>query len=125
MSFGPHICHRTLQRYHPKHDPFVWISNDFLGDLLHQFTVSKTSKRHGSSVPGPLEAIRRMAKRRMMNMAVAGAAPTDAGMFMLPGAHSIEKGLRWEAPVQLGQTSSIIPTERGKCHYSQSVESGS
>ena len=64
---------------------FVWISDDVLNDTLSRFTkvtVPKLRcKRHGSHVPGPLEANRKLSRRRMAGHVVArqgqpGATPT-------------------------------------------------
>jgi len=44
----------------------VWISDNFLAETFQQFAHrGLLFKRYGSNVPGPLEARRRLAKRRM------------------------------------------------------------
>ncbi|KAF2664405.1 hypothetical protein BT63DRAFT_107731 [Microthyrium microscopicum] len=43
---------------------FIWISDSILNNAYNRF-ANVVKKRHGSSVPGPLEAQRRLGKRRM------------------------------------------------------------
>lgn len=69
MSFKRHVC-RLMQSHQPKTTTnHVWISDELLNSLYHNFTFSITFRRYGSSVPGPLEAQRRAAKRRVMGLA--------------------------------------------------------
>ncbi|KAK3720669.1 hypothetical protein LTR37_003719 [Vermiconidia calcicola] len=84
----------------------IWITDDLLAEAFHRFLrVSQTSRRYGSSVPGPLEARRRLAKRKMGMAAVAsGNAPLGSDIGALFGAGAVrpppdyERGWRWEAP---------------------------
>ena len=80
----------------------------------------KCSKRHGSTVPGPLEANRRLTKRRMGGQVVSSRQPAqlgDFGAMFRYGGGSIGSGslssrgqpieeweLNWEAPMPLGRT---------------------
>ena len=102
MSFGSRAYPRSLHTRGLRSASYIWISDDFLSNLLHQFTLSKRLVRHGSSVPGPLEFRKRASKRRVMNMAVMGAQsmPIDSGAFAIMHGSVIEKGMRWEAPLQ-------------------------
>jgi hypothetical protein len=57
----------------------IWISDELLAEAFNRYVrVLHTTKRHGSNVPGPLEARKRATKRRM-GMAVAGAATAPPG----------------------------------------------
>ena len=60
----------------------IWITDAVLADSFRRFT--HVIRRHGSNVPGPLEARRRASKRRNTSLAHAGggAAPVDpANLF--------------------------------------------
>lgn len=55
---------------------YIWISEDFLASAFRRFAFGQ--RRHESRVPGPLEARRRLAKRRNTALAsVAGLGPSD------------------------------------------------
>ncbi|KAK5731513.1 hypothetical protein LTR17_011311 [Elasticomyces elasticus] len=82
-----------------------WITDDILADAFHRFArVSHTYARHASSTPGPLEARRRHARRRMGLAAAAasnGPPLIDIGAMFGMGAKmpaQPEKSWRWEAP---------------------------
>ena len=68
----------------------IWITDELLHDTFDRFCSLCTPKgrRHGSNVPGPLEARRRLAKRRMNNLSVGrevgpGTAPDSPFVFGL------------------------------------------
>ena len=67
MRRPPIDCRRAAQLVASPPLPHVWISDDLLDGALHQFFHRGCVQqlRHGSHVPGPLEAMRRAAKRRM------------------------------------------------------------
>ncbi|KAK5716505.1 hypothetical protein LTR15_009396 [Elasticomyces elasticus] len=84
-----------------------WITDDILAEAFHRFArVSHTYNpaRHASSTPGPLEARRRHARRRMGLAAAAasnGPPMIDIGAMFGMGAKmpaQPEKSWRWEAP---------------------------
>ncbi|KAK5690399.1 hypothetical protein LTR97_012267 [Elasticomyces elasticus] len=88
-----------------------WITDDILAEAFHRFArVSHTYNpaRHASSTPGPLEARRRHARRRMGLAAAAasnGPPMIDIGAMFGMGAKmpaQPEKSWRWEAPSVLG-----------------------
>ncbi|KAL8874386.1 MAG: hypothetical protein Q9174_000285 [Haloplaca sp. 1 TL-2023] len=58
----------------------IWITNDMLNHAFRRYLRLRPDLRHGSAIPGPLEARRRSAKRKMM-----GAAPATAGPALYPG----------------------------------------
>lgn len=89
----------------------LWISDDILSEAFDRFarvSSAERRRRHASNVPGPLEARRRLAKRRMGMTAVASnTAPPDGGFGALFGFRSrpppaYERGWRWEAPTAFG-----------------------
>lgn len=67
MRRPPIVCRQAVQSLQPPGPHHVWISDDLLSSTFHNFFRNSCpqQKRHGSHVPGPLEARRRAAKRRM------------------------------------------------------------
>jgi hypothetical protein len=67
MRRPPIVCCRAVQSLQATTPQHIWISDELLSRTLHSFfrNSSPHQKRHGSHVPGPLEARRRAAKRRM------------------------------------------------------------
>ncbi|EME40027.1 hypothetical protein DOTSEDRAFT_74783 [Dothistroma septosporum NZE10] len=90
----------------------LWITDDVLAEAWSRFArvVNAASKRrcegrrYGSNIPGPLEAHRRLSKRRMGVAAVAaGGPPIGADFAALFGIGSFKPeqrndGWKWEAP---------------------------
>jgi len=86
----------------------IWISDDLLQTSINAFTSksgTQACRRHGSNVPGPLEARRRLAKRKLGHLAVAGAygAPhIDPAMafswFGNRGYPSAQPEWKWSPP---------------------------
>jgi hypothetical protein len=78
MRRSPVACRRAVQSLQSPAAQHIWISDDLLTAALSQFFRSSCpqQKRHGSHVPGPLEARRRAAKRRMT--ASAGFYPQES-----------------------------------------------
>jgi hypothetical protein len=70
-------CERAVQSLQSPAHQHVWVSDGPLSLAVHRFFRSPCpdQKRNGSHVPGPLEARRRAAKRRMT--VSAGFYPTD------------------------------------------------
>ncbi|KAF2803684.1 uncharacterized protein BDZ99DRAFT_575766 [Mytilinidion resinicola] len=86
MSPPAIACRRAVHRIRPPLVDSVWISDELLADVYHRFLQASFSsqRRHGSNVPGPLEARKRASKRRMMDLAAAGgggAFPNPAMLF--------------------------------------------
>jgi hypothetical protein len=72
----------------------IWISDALLAETFDNF--SRGCRRHGSHVPGPLEARRRATRRKNTNIAYNGTPPTPidvAGLFS-PG----KQGRWWKQP---------------------------
>ncbi|CAO1597188.1 MAG: hypothetical protein LQ349_000125 [Xanthoria aureola] len=76
MFLKRHVC--RFAAIHPT--DHIWISDDILDHALSRYIQLRVGRRHGSAVPGPLEARKRAAKRRMM-----GLAPTIRGFDPHPG----------------------------------------
>ena len=99
MSFSQHACRQAVRQRLSRSTDHVWISDDLVSNALHRFIIGHCSRRHVSFAPGPLEARKRSAKRRMMNMAVAGGVgATDVGTFMGIGGGLEQIAWRWESP---------------------------
>jgi hypothetical protein len=91
MSFSRLAYRHALQRPVPFLD-HVWISEDFLTATFRRFANGQ--RRHGSQVPGPLEARRRLAKRRNMVLAGVGTSGSVIDMADLLGKNGSEH-TRW------------------------------
>ncbi|KAI7524305.1 hypothetical protein KC331_g18175, partial [Hortaea werneckii] len=95
----------------------LWITDDLLAEAFNRFfqltphhhnhanhARPKTSRRFGSTVPGPLEAHRRRARRRMGLAAAAASngppAPDFGALFGWGGGvkKDVEKHLKYEPP---------------------------
>lgn len=102
MSFKQHAYRLRLPHQPKTTTNHVWISDELLNNLYQSFSFSITLKRHGSSVPGPLEAQRRAAKRRMMGLANVGGG--EAGGFHPAFVAKLDPsrdlyGWKWQAPM--------------------------
>ncbi|KAK2783480.1 hypothetical protein FQN52_009600 [Onygenales sp. PD_12] len=89
MSQCRHRLYQALQQHGTARTDYVWISDDTLSDTFFRF--AKHHRRHGSSVPGPLEAQKRAARRRHVDLARMGcpAPPVDVGvLFGKPGQNT-------------------------------------
>ncbi|KAL8924922.1 MAG: hypothetical protein Q9208_003805 [Pyrenodesmia sp. 3 TL-2023] len=78
----------------------VWISDDILNHASHRWTQLCIGNRYGSAIPGPLEACKRLAKRRMTEM-----RPTGGRLDLQPGflaglnqGQDIQQGWQWQSP---------------------------
>lgn len=92
----------------------LWVSDSLLSEAFHRFVrvsqAEKQHRRHGSNIPGPLEARRRLARRRMGMTTLgtgSGVAPTDGEVGVLfgfgnlrgpPIGSEFEKGWKYQAP---------------------------
>ncbi|THV49575.1 hypothetical protein BGAL_0188g00110 [Botrytis galanthina] len=78
----------------------VWVSEEDLCNAFQRFCgASNTIRRHGSSVPGPLESRRRLGRRRMAYVTeMTQASMYDPGALWCSswGPEKIES--QWEAP---------------------------
>ncbi|KAJ8059365.1 hypothetical protein OCU04_012318 [Sclerotinia nivalis] len=78
----------------------VWVSEEDLHNAVQRFCgTSNTIRRHGSSVPGPMESRRRLGRRRMTHVTEMTQAPMyDLGALWCSswGPEKIES--QWKAP---------------------------
>lgn len=114
MPFKPQLCCLAVPRQLKPHTDALWITDDVLNNALSRFTLSKTSKRHGSRVPGPLEARRRAPKRRVMSL----ASPPEGGVIDLSFLPGITSGLdstgwQWQAPSAPAHQEPVPHAEEG------------
>lgn len=100
----------------------IWISDDLFNSALRRFVLLAVSRRHGSYVPGPLEARRRAAKRRIMNLAEAGGETIDPGFLAgnNPGHNSWN--WQWQGPTGPVLQQPIHPLEKGEQCCSDSIK---
>ena len=68
MLSRPPACCQAVRRQLFGPSDSVWITNEALRNAFKRFVVSRTGKRYGSFVPGPLESRRRLGKRRMAHL---------------------------------------------------------
>ena len=122
MSFKRQMCCLAVPRQIKPHPDPLWITDDILNNALSRVTLSEFSRRHGSSVPGPLEARRRAAKRRLMNLASPAAAGVIEQSF-LPGVNSgLATGWQWQAPSIPASQEPVLQVEDGTHILSQSIK---
>ena len=97
MPLRRHVCRLSFNLKAPKN--FVWISDEFLNNEFNHFARGINFRRHVGIVPGPLEARKRAAKRRMVNLAqVGGAGELDPSLLGGPGDAPGQNGWQWQSP---------------------------
>ncbi len=79
----------------------IWISEAILDNVIQRFSHAKFPRRHVGLAPGPLEARKRAAKRRMMNLAeLEGGGGFDPSL--IPGFGTApETGWQWQSPTSI------------------------
>ena len=75
MSFGRHAYRHVIKPSSAPPIDHPWVSDDLLAATFRRFAHGQ--RRHGSRVPGPLEARRRLARRRNTALAGMGAPMED------------------------------------------------
>jgi hypothetical protein len=95
--------------------PYIWISDDTLAVAYRRFANTclvnhnhTNTRRHGSNVPGPLEARRRLARRRMAGLSIQGPSPgliPDFGALF--GSGGVDMTSLWAPP---GTAQSRAPS---------------
>ncbi|GAM34153.1 hypothetical protein TCE0_015r01544 [Talaromyces pinophilus] len=116
MSVGSHAYRHALQRA-PSRLDYVWISDELLSSTFQRFV--KGQRRYGSRVPGPLEASKRLAKRKNTALAVGGGsfdpAANVAHLFGANGTGHVRQwddspwSSRWPEPLELFSYSDQPP----------------
>ncbi|RMJ25150.1 hypothetical protein PHISP_03977 [Aspergillus sp. HF37] len=91
MPFGKHACRHAAEPSTSALLDHVWISEDSFASAFRRFANGQ--RRHESRVPGPLEARRRLAKRK--NTALANVAASEplgdiAGLFGKDGRQHLK-----------------------------------
>lgn len=115
MSFGRHAYRHAVQPSSHALLDHVWVSEDLLAATFRRFANSQ--RRYESRVPGPLEARRRLAKRRNTALAgMAGFGPLDdiACLFGRNGREHMKwsDGQSRKAPMETGGEISRSTTRR-------------
>jgi hypothetical protein len=107
MPSRTRACREAVHAIHHLPPSCIWITDDILAHAFNRFLrASRAAKRYGSNVPGPLEAQRRLAKRRMVGLATAGGGPTfDMGALFGNGPVRGHE-LNWEPPRPVGKPFS-------------------
>ena len=104
MSICRHACRQALQQRGTSPFDHVWISDDILARIFCRFAFGQ--RRHGSSVPGPLEARKRLARRKNTDLArggVSGPAIDIGALFGTNdlGLHPSEQRLSKREPLSM------------------------
>ncbi|OJD14624.1 hypothetical protein AJ78_05054 [Emergomyces pasteurianus Ep9510] len=94
MSRCRHRLYQALQQHGTARPDHIWISDELVSEGFYRF--ARHHKRYGSSVPGPLEAQKRLSRRRHAALALAGLPPPP-----------IEAAILFGKPAQ--QNSEISP----------------
>lgn len=102
MSFRRQLCCLAVPRRVKVPRPteyHLWITDDIFNDSLSRFALAALSRKHGSFVPGPLEARRRAAKRRMVNLAkTGGGVVNELILFSEMNPDQYSKEWQWQPP---------------------------
>ena len=96
MSLKRHVCRLPFHNNTP--NDFVWISEDVLDSAISHFSHGRISRRHVGLAPGPLEARKRAAKRRMMNLAQVGGGEIDPSLLHGVGRAPGQASWQWQSP---------------------------
>lgn len=95
--------------------PYLWITDEHLNEAFARFArVSKSSRRAGSNVPGPLEARRRHARRRIGSVSGAGHVTDLAEFGALFGSGEERAGIyEYRPPIQVKDAGSRRISDSG------------
>ena len=112
MPLRRRVCRLPVYLRAPK--DYVWISEEALNHAFNHFSRGTTFRRHVGAVPGPLEARKRAAKRRMVNLAqVGGTGETDPSVFGGPGSAHGQNGWQWQSPTapatKVAEGAELLP----------------
>ncbi|KAN0122214.1 hypothetical protein V8E51_000540 [Hyaloscypha variabilis] len=94
----PACCRAVTRQLSPSHDA-IWVPDEVLRHAFHRFVKTRTAKRYGSFVPGPLESRRRLGKRRMAHLTEpVPASPHGLGPLWSFFGKTGDTQWQWEAP---------------------------
>lgn len=97
MALKRHVC--CIPRHVKAPTEAVWIGDDILDYAIYHFVRSSNGRRNAAMVPGPLEARKRAAKRRMMNLARAGGAgQIDPSLLDGLNGRAQKGNWQWQSP---------------------------
>ncbi|KAL9610079.1 MAG: hypothetical protein Q9167_005187 [Letrouitia subvulpina] len=96
----------------------IWISDDILNQVLHSYLYLRSTRRHVSSVPGPLEARKRATKRRMVNVSPAATHSDVELPFWGRFGQAAERQKwqwqwQWQEPKSTPELSSKLGDDHG------------
>lgn len=98
MSFCRHACRTAARKYGNPAIDHVWLSDELVASTFATF-ARRHQRRYGSSVPGPFEARRRLARRRNMDLASGIGSPVGLDAALLFGFSGTERRPRGEASI--------------------------
>jgi hypothetical protein len=89
-------AYRHSLRQAPSRPEFIWIGDDLLSSTFRRF-VNGQQRRYESRVPGPLEARKRLARRRNTALATSGQSlDIPANVANLFGANGSGHVRQWD-----------------------------
>ncbi|KAH8704880.1 hypothetical protein BGW36DRAFT_421467 [Talaromyces proteolyticus] len=116
MSATGYAYRHSLRKVSSRHD-YVWISDELLSSTFRRFVNGQ--RRYETRVPGPLEARKRLAKRRNTALAASGTSidsPLNvANLFGVNGSGHVRQWddsawfPRWPEPLELFSYSDRPP----------------
>ena len=102
--------------------PFIWVSDELVNSAFRRFAAGTSCRipcRYGSNVPGPLEARRRLERRRMNNLSIAGdpssqlpppsPLPTRQKLIWLPQLWRRDTDPQWKYEPPIAPESLPLP----------------
>jgi hypothetical protein len=103
----PPACRRAVTRQLFQASESIWVSDEVLHHAFQRFLNSRSGKRYGSFVPGPLESRRRLGKRRMAHLSES-VPTTTHHIGSLWGFFGEIDNTRWqwEAPTSRNSTEA-------------------
>lgn len=113
LQTAARACQKARSKFRP-HCSYVWISDELLRTTFSSFaaTCAPRCKRYVSNVPGPLEARKRLARRRMNHLSIgrepglqlppppppSPSSAWDLGWFNSAWKGDREPKWKWEPP---------------------------
>ncbi len=107
MARTLHASRRVVTSKNTPFQDSIWISDALLAESFHRFTCAQS--RHGSHVPGPMEARRRANKRKNTSLAqFAASPPVDPNVLFGSGPHTAW----WQISSPIEQKPAMKPQLR-------------